>query len=71
MKRRTPRQLVRLLSDLNYAARCTALRSAAASRELERTLNDKECEEALEIDDGQDASQDITLVRGAHRENLQ
>ncbi|MGH8777900.1 hypothetical protein [Paraburkholderia sp.] len=71
MKRRTPRQLVRLLSDLRYAANCTALRAAAASRELDRTLNDKECEGALDAAQEQDAAPDKPLVGGTRRENLQ
>jgi hypothetical protein len=71
MKRRTPRQLVRLLSDLRYAANCTALRAAAASRELDRALNDKECEEGLDVAQEQDAAPDKLLVGGTRRENLQ
>lgn len=34
MKRRTARQLVRLLSDIRHAAHCSTLRAAATNREM-------------------------------------
>jgi len=34
MKRRTARQLVRLLSDIRHAAHCSTLRAAATNREI-------------------------------------
>ncbi len=68
MKRRTARQLVRLLSDIRHSAHCRALRAAAASNEMERALN----EESLQPEDGEDtrdARQDT--FAGAGHEKFQ
>jgi hypothetical protein len=46
MKRRTTRQLVRLLSDIRHSAHCTTLRAAAVNRAIEQAVREAEEEEA-------------------------
>jgi hypothetical protein len=53
MKRRTARQLVRLLSDIRHSAHCSALRAAATNRAME--LADEEADEPSTPDNANDA----------------
>lgn len=58
MKRRTARQLVRLLSDIRHSTNCTALRAVATNRAIE--LADAEAaQEQLERElDGPDTARE-------------
>jgi hypothetical protein len=58
MKRRSARQLVRLLSDLRHSADCRALRAAAANRAMElAALEDEEEQDAENADEIREAGQ--------------
>ncbi|MGF6758485.1 putative secreted Zn-dependent protease [Paraburkholderia sp. GAS42] len=69
MKRRTARQLVRLLSDFRHSADCRMLRAAAASEELERILNEEESAPARHDEDVVDSRQEV--FAGARHEKFQ
>ncbi|WP_157763723.1 hypothetical protein [Paraburkholderia aromaticivorans] len=57
MKRRTARQLVRLLSDIRHATHCSTLRAAATNRAI--TLASAEHDaDAADSDDNSEASRD-------------
>jgi hypothetical protein len=45
MKRRSARQMVRLLSDIRHSANCRTLRAAAVIREMELAVVEAEEEE--------------------------
>ncbi|WP_111933455.1 hypothetical protein [Paraburkholderia bryophila] len=67
MKRRTARQLVRLLSDIRHATHCSTLRAAATNRAIalasaEHDANAEDRDDA----DNTDASADAT--RDAHHD---
>ncbi|WP_116143794.1 MULTISPECIES: hypothetical protein [unclassified Paraburkholderia] len=57
MKRRTARQLVRLLSDIRHATHCSTLRAAATNRAIALASSEHEAEVA-DTDDGTDATRD-------------
>ena len=64
MKRRTARQLVRLLSDIRHSAHCSTLRAAATSRAIE--LAEDEADEpstSESADDTRDVTQDERMWR--------
>jgi hypothetical protein len=66
MKRRTARQLVRLLSDIRHSAHCSTLRAAATSRAIE--LAEDEADEPFtpeSADDTRDVAQDERMWRGS------
>ena len=64
MKRRSARQLVRLLSDLRHATHCSTLRAAATNRAM--ALAAAEAEENVDptADDG------LESTRDAYRDKL-
>ncbi|CAG4890999.1 hypothetical protein R52603_01766 [Paraburkholderia saeva] len=69
MKRRTPRQLVRLLSDMRHSANCRVLRAAAASLELERIQNEEDPAPPRHAEDMVDSRQEV--FAGARHEKFQ
>ena len=58
MKRRTARQLVRLLSDIRHASHCSTLRAAATNRAMALASAEREAEET-DRDDSTDATRDV------------
>ena len=64
MKRRSARQLVRLLSDLRHAAHCSTLRAAATNRVMALA--------AVEADENVDLTEDDSpeSTRDAYRDKL-
>ena len=61
MKRRSARQLVRLLSDIRHATHCSTLRAAATSRAIELAAaeaDEPSAEDSDSVDDTRDAAQD-------------
>ena len=64
MKRRSARQLVRLLSDLRHAAHCSSLRAAATNRVMALA--------AVEADENVDATEADSpeSARDAYRDKL-
>jgi hypothetical protein len=54
MKRRTARQMVRLLSDIRHSANCRALRATAVIREMELAALEAEEEEGDDPDTSRD-----------------
>jgi predicted secreted Zn-dependent protease len=56
MKRRTARQLVRLLSDIRHATHCSTLRAAATNRAI--ALASAEHDADADSDDNTDATRD-------------
>ncbi|WP_143752160.1 hypothetical protein [Burkholderia sp. SRS-W-2-2016] len=63
MKRRSARQLVRLLSDLRHAAHCSTLRAAATNRAI--ALASAEADEDIAADD-----ENTESTRDAYRDKL-
>jgi predicted secreted Zn-dependent protease len=63
MKRRSARQLVRLLSDIRHAAHCSSLRAAATNRAI--ALVSTEDEAQADPDDRTEDSADA--VRNLHQ----
>lgn len=63
MKRRSARQLVRLLSDIRHGAHCSALRAAATNRTMALASTEGDAHEAND-DDSTEAS------REAHQNTL-
>jgi hypothetical protein len=64
MKRKTARQLVRLLSDIRHSAHCSTLRAAATIRAME--LAEEEADEPAaseSTDDMRDVAQDERVWR--------
>jgi hypothetical protein len=57
MKRRTARQLVRLLSDIRHASHCTTLRAAATNRAISLASSEHD-EEGHESDESNEAARD-------------
>jgi predicted secreted Zn-dependent protease len=57
MKRRTARQLVRLLSDIRHAAHCSTLRAAATNRAIAQASAEHDADLA-DSDDNTDATRD-------------
>jgi hypothetical protein len=57
MKRRTARQLVRLLSDLRHASHCTTLRAAATNRAISLASSEHD-EEGPGSDESNEAARD-------------
>jgi hypothetical protein len=57
MKRRSARQLVRLLSDIRHAAHCSTLRAAATNRAIALASADED-PDAGETDNNADATRD-------------
>ncbi|MCC8393121.1 hypothetical protein LJ656_11015 [Paraburkholderia sp. MMS20-SJTR3] len=64
MKRRSARQLVRLLSDLRHAAHCSTLRAAATNRAI--ALASAEADEDLAAADDDNTES----TRDAYRDKL-
>lgn len=58
MKRRTARQLVRLLSDIRHATHCSTLRAAATNRAMAVASAEREAD-STEDDDSTDATRDV------------
>jgi hypothetical protein len=58
MKRRTARQLVRLLSDIRHASHCTTLRAAATNRAISLASSEHD-------DDGVDSDENNEAAREA------
>jgi hypothetical protein len=58
MKRRTTRQMVRVLSDIRHSANCRALRAAAVIREMELAEIEAEEEEREERDTAREEAWD-------------
>jgi len=65
MKRRTARQLVRLLSDIRHAAHCSTLRAAATNREIAIASAERDAglEESHECDEGNESADTTREVR--------
>ncbi|CAH2899905.1 MAG: hypothetical protein PCALPYG88_4885 [uncultured Paraburkholderia sp.] len=65
MKRRTARQLVRLLSDIRHAAHCSTLRAAATNREIAIASAERDAgqEESHERDEGNESADTTREVR--------
>lgn len=65
MKRRTARQLVRLLSDIRHAAHCSTLRAAATNREIAIASAERDAglEESYERDEGNESADTTREVR--------
>jgi hypothetical protein len=65
MKRRTARQLVRLLSDIRHAAHCSTLRAAATNREIAIVSAERDAglEERPERDEGNESADTTREVR--------
>ena len=59
MKRRTARQLVRLLSDIRHASHCTTLRAAATNRAISLASAEYD-EEGAENDESNDATREAS-----------
>ncbi|WP_106303512.1 hypothetical protein [Paraburkholderia sp. BL18I3N2] len=57
MKRRTARQLVRLLSDIRHATHCSTLRAAATNRAIALASTEHEADVA-DSDDNAEAARD-------------
>lgn len=55
MKRRTARQLVRLLSDIRHASHCTTLRAAATNRAISLASSEHD-EDSTDSDESNDAA---------------
>jgi hypothetical protein len=66
MKRRTARQLVRLLSDIRHSANCSALRAAATNRAIELAAAEAEEDSTPEsADEAREVQQDEHIWRGS------
>jgi hypothetical protein len=63
MKRRTARQLVRLLSDIRHSANCTALRAAATNRAIELAAAEANEDELESPEPSRDEVRDKTSWR--------
>jgi len=65
MKRRTARQLVRLLSDIRHAAHCSTLRAAATNREIAISSAERDAglEESHERDESNESADTTREVR--------
>jgi hypothetical protein len=63
MKRRTARQLVRLLSDIRHASHCTTLRAAATNRAISLASAEHD-------DDGADSDENKEAAREASHDKL-
>ena len=59
MKRRTARQLVRLLSDIRHASHCTTLRAAATNRAISLASSEHD-EDGAENDESNDATREAS-----------
>jgi hypothetical protein len=57
MKRRSARQLVRLLSDIRHATHCSTLRAAATNRAIALASAESEAQ-AAETDDNAESTRD-------------
>jgi hypothetical protein len=60
MKRRSARQLVRLLSDIRHAAHCSTLRAAATNRAIALASADEDA-------DADDTDNNADATREAHQ----
>jgi hypothetical protein len=66
MKRRTARQLVRLLSDIRHSADCRTLRAAATNRAMELAAAEAEEDSATDsADESREVQQDERIWRGS------
>jgi hypothetical protein len=65
MKRRTARQLVRLLSDLRHSAHCSTLRAAATNRAMELAAAEEEEQASDGLDETREKSQNERVWRGS------
>jgi hypothetical protein len=62
MKRRSARQLVRLLSDLRHAAHCSTLRAAATNRAIALASAEADAD-APDTDDSADAAREARQIK--------
>ncbi|MGF6569781.1 hypothetical protein ABH945_001892 [Paraburkholderia sp. GAS333] len=60
MKRRSARQLVRLLSDIRHAAHCSTLRAAATNRAIALASAEEDA-------DADDTDNNADAIREAHQ----
>jgi len=67
MKRRTARQLVRLLSDIRHATHCSTLRAAATNRTMALASAEREADaaNAAESDESAETARDVHLDKPA------
>jgi hypothetical protein len=65
MKRRTARQMVRLLSDIRHAAHCSTLRAAATNRDIALASAERDggLGESHERDEGDESADTTREVR--------
>jgi hypothetical protein len=68
MKRRTARQLVRLLSDIRHASHCTTLRAAATNRAIFLASSEHD-EEGAENDESNDTPREASHDKPARSES--
>lgn len=66
MKRRTARQLVAQLADLNHLARCSALRAAAVSRTITQSSDKETGRTADGIKPARDEAGQASFAGAAH-----
>lgn len=67
MKRRTARQLVRLLSDIRHAAHCSTLRAAATNREMALASAERQQRESTTDSHERDDTPDATREAPANK----
>jgi hypothetical protein len=65
MKRKSARQLVRLLSDIRYAKHCTTLRAAATNREIAVATAERNTLDEREDGDDTETSRDFHQAKTA------
>ncbi|PMS24449.1 hypothetical protein C0Z16_31110 [Paraburkholderia rhynchosiae] len=68
MKRRTARQLVRLLSDIRHASHCSTLRAAATNRTMALASAERQADSA-ESDESTDATREAHDNKPAQSES--
>ncbi|MEA3123483.1 MAG: hypothetical protein QOD67_502 [Caballeronia sp.] len=66
MKRRTARQLVAQLADLNHLARCSALRAATVSRTMTQGPDKETGRSADRIEPARDGVEQASFAGAAH-----
>ena len=67
MKRRTARQLVRLLSDIRHATHCSTLRAAATNRAMALASAEHDAD-AADRDDTDNSEDSADTARDAHQD---
>ena len=66
MKRRTARQLVAQLADLQYFARCSALRASALSRTIDQSPDEETGRPAESVKSAQNEVEQESFAGAAH-----